>query len=1022
MTRIAEFIEALNEEIAAVKSGRGGSAVKVTDGQFVRQQSGFFLYSFTLENFITAIDDAPVEVQVGGGRVTGQIIQTRGLEVVLSVERDLGATVPEARLLLNSYYLHEMLRKKFEAVQAGELSVNFKLAEQVFEGQSLPRLTAPAAAEPELGQMLNPSQQQAIDHSQSASLTYVWGPPGTGKTATLGRIVEASVKRGLRVLVAVHANAAVDEVTEDIAETLKATAFYQQGQILRLGTPQKESLTADYPWVQIETVVQHLGASLMAEQASLLQERPRIERQLALLVGAGEAAAQQQALEKRGMQLAASVAAGEQVRSRLYAELARKSHAAAEAEERLQKAERSGGIKRLFSGVSLPTLRQARDRAVFERDALRRQIDETHVRLEKEKRHQTEMQAQLAVARQSAALALRPLGITGVEMRGREASLKAESAKLSTRLEDVQKRLADLPRRVLADARVVCTTLAKTFAAKELPDDPFDVLIIDEASMAPMPSLYWALGRCRQIAVIAGDFLQLPPICVAETAMAQKWLGRSVYQLAGIETPEQASSHPAVCLLDTQYRMHPQIAELASGLFYGGLLRSHSSTETRPASAGLGHAPLTLLDTSGAAPWCSRLSGGGRFNLCHAVLAAQTAEKIVRESGHSVGIISPYAAQARLITRILRERGLEKAVRAATVHRFQGGEEDIILFDTVESLGVRVAPMLDDTREGSSARLLLNVALTRAKSQVILLANADYLAQQLSPKSALSHILAQFQKSGERIDGAGLMDSYLMRQRGEWAERAAASAPFPASSGSLHTERSFYAAFKADLLAASQEVILLSPFLSINRSAVLADLLYALSGRGVKVRLFTRPAAEQTGAMALHAEVVIEQMRTMGVEVVERPKMHQKAAILDRAVSWEGSLNILSHRDTGEQMRRFASAPVAEELIRVMDLDAAPARPQAAPSVEARAGEVRTAAPCSVCGRGQVVRVSAGAAVLVCTDGGCSAAKPIPPKSRVPVRTVCRACGVPLLVRHGRTGPFLGCSRYPDCRQTLPLR
>ncbi|MGI4791504.1 MAG: hypothetical protein ACRYFS_21970, partial [Janthinobacterium lividum] len=136
MAIIAEFIEALNEEITAVKSGKGGSAVKVTNGQFIRRQASFFLYSFTLENFITAIDDAPVEVQVGSGRHQGQIIQTQGLEVVIGVERDLGAEVLEARIILNSYYLHEMLRKKFEAVQAGELSINFSLAEQVFAGQS----------------------------------------------------------------------------------------------------------------------------------------------------------------------------------------------------------------------------------------------------------------------------------------------------------------------------------------------------------------------------------------------------------------------------------------------------------------------------------------------------------------------------------------------------------------------------------------------------------------------------------------------------------------------------------------------------------------------------------------------------------------------------------------------------------------------------------------------------------------------------------------------------------------------
>lgn len=33
----------------------------------------------------------------------------------------------------------------------------------------------------------------------------------------------------------------------------------------------------------------------------------------------------------------------------------------------------------------------------------------------------------------------------------------------------------------------------------------------------------------------------------------------------------------------------------------------------------------------------------------------------------------------------------------------------------------------------------------------------------------------------------------------------------------------------------------------------------------------------------------------------------------------------------------------------------------------------------------------------------------------------CPECDNPMVVRQSRTGPFLGCSRYPDCRGTLPL-
>ncbi len=1019
MAIIAEFIKALDEEITAVKSGKGGSAVKVTAGRFLRSQAGLFLYTFTLENIITAIDDAPAEVQVGSARHQGHIVQTQGLEVVVGVERDLGAEVIEARLILSPYYLHEMLRKKFEAVQAGELSVNFSLANQVFAGHSHPRPLTVSQPPPEAVRPPNISQQRAIDHSQSASLTYVWGPPGTGKTSTLGGIVESYVSRGLRVLVAVHANAAVDEVTEDIAETLKNTAFYQQGQILRLGNPQKQTLAADYEMVLVENVVPRLGASLLEEQAALTRNLSRINQQVSGLTAAGKAVAERIALERRKTELANLLIAGSHGLGNFQAQLVQRTKAITELEQKLLNAGAAGSLKRLLLGSSIERNRQAWGRATFERDALRRQLEERAKSQEEIERQKAEVQAHLLVAQRASTQALRSLGVAEAELRELEERHNTEAAKLSKRLEDIEKRLSDLPKRILSDARVICTTLAKTFAAKELPDDPFDVLIVDEASMAPMPYLYWALGRCRRFAVIAGDFLQLPPICIASTPMAQKWLGRSIYQQVGVDTVDQARTNPAVCLLDTQYRMHPAIAAVASDLFYGGLLQSDSSTHSRKAAYNLGQSPLAVLDTSGAAPWCSRLNGGGRFNLYHAVLAAHAAQRVVQSSEASVGIITPYAAQARLITKILQDLGLEKMVRAATVHRFQGGEEDIIIFDTVESAGSKVAPTLDDTQKGSDAKLLLNVALTRAKSQVVVLANLEYLHHQLSAGSSLARILKQFRDGGDQIGSLSLVDSYFTRSFAGSADRVAESCAAEPAAGSLYTERNFYPAFKADLRQAQQEVIVLSPFLSVKRSATLADLLRTLVERGVKVRLFTKPVSEQTGNMALDADTVIQQMRAVGVEVTERPKMHQKAAVIDRALAWEGSLNILSHKDTGEQMRRLPYATMVAETIRALDLDqVSPARPNGA----GHRAQVLSVELCPVCGGDMAVRVGEHDPFLSCTDRNCMGKKNIVLPGCVEVRARCKSCDRPMLVRTGRTGPFLGCSAYPECRETMPLR
>jgi DNA topoisomerase-1 len=39
----------------------------------------------------------------------------------------------------------------------------------------------------------------------------------------------------------------------------------------------------------------------------------------------------------------------------------------------------------------------------------------------------------------------------------------------------------------------------------------------------------------------------------------------------------------------------------------------------------------------------------------------------------------------------------------------------------------------------------------------------------------------------------------------------------------------------------------------------------------------------------------------------------------------------------------------------------------------------------------------------------------------IPTSEVCHVCGAPMVLKFGRTGQFLGCSKYPDCKATRPL-
>ena len=75
---------------------------------------------------------------------------------------------------------------------------------------------------------------------------------------------------------------------------------------------------------------------------------------------------------------------------------------------------------------------------------------------------------------------------------------------------------------------------------------------------------------------------------------------------------------------------------------------------------------------------------------------------------NDLGIITPYNAQADLISKIINEYEINN-VECGTVHRFQGNQRDVIIFDLVDSYGLPyVSQFLYDFK-------LINVAVTCRK-------------------------------------------------------------------------------------------------------------------------------------------------------------------------------------------------------------------------------------------------------------------------------------------------------------------
>ena len=136
----------------------------------------------------------------------------------------------------------------------------------------------------------------------------------------------------------------------------------------------------------------------------------------------------------------------------------------------------------------------------------------------------------------------------------------------------------------------------------------------------------------------------------------------------------------------------------------------------------------------------------------------------------------------------------------------------------------------------------------------------------------------------------------------------------------LFDQDNFYDAFLSDLSNCRKELIIECPFMTIRRISMLLPILRKLRRRGVTILINTRDPAEHDDIYEQQALEAISWLQELGAHVLYTGGHHRKLAILDRNVLWEGSLNILSHNDSCEIMRKITSPILAEQMIRFLNI------------------------------------------------------------------------------------------------------
>jgi hypothetical protein len=610
----------------------------------------------------------------------------------------------------------------------------------------------------------------------------------------------------------------------------------------------------------------------------------------------------------------------------------------------------------------------------------------------------------------------------------------SERQPLLDELNSINKVLADIEAAVMRGASVIGATVTKVYlSAKDLP--AFDVVVIDEASMVILPALYFAVGLAREKAVISGDFRQLPPIVQTEQKAILDEIGTDVFHAAGVvEAVDASDNDPRVVMLEEQYRMHKAICGLISDFMYRGRLRPSASVMAWPAKARDPlSGPLTIIDTSSLWPFETQTASFSRYNLVHALVVRNLLLRL-HEAGHTndgaFGVCTPYAAQAKLIRRLIEdEKYLKGEVSAGTVHRYQGDEKTAIIIDIPESVGGgrSIGRFLQGDHEDDDGAKLLNVAVSRAREHLVIVANLTYLDGRLPSGALLRKILFEIQASGQVLDAREILSLQPADLRGL---RRPVDIDLETQRTGLFKQKDFDTVFCADVSQANASVVIFSAFVTPERVGSYGDLFRQKILEGVKIRCVTRPPQSNGSIPPERGREALDALEGIGVIVDCRRDLHQKVVIVDDRVVWFGSLNPLSHTGrTDEVMMRALAPGFASELARQIAIRTVKR------DDDSKSSAVQSENPrCDKCGgRTFYFWSNRLRRPFFACEGDCKwvqdatsaalgrqaqqATDDLPAEG-----PPCPKCGQPTRRRRGRHGAFYGCSSYPQCDGTVNVR
>lgn len=322
---------------------------------------------------------------------------------------------------------------------------------------------------------------------------------------------------------------------------------------------------------------------------------------------------------------------------------------------------------------------------------------------------------------------------------------------------------------VLAKHRVFISTVASISGKTDIFNlKKFDIVIVDEASQILEPQIVGILPKCSKF-ILIGDHKQLPAIVLQDPESSKT--NNELLESIGLKNRknslferlytycEKNKFDFAYDKLTYQGRMHREVALFPNHSFYQSELKeafdipnlpiktkedlkrqiqplSLSSPTKNDLSDLLARKRLVFFQSK-----ADKQNHFGKSNIQEADLVVRIVQAIKKlyafnskpfSEKKTIGIITPFRNQIALIKQKLEEENIPnfEDITVDTVERYQGSQRDIIIFSFAINNPFQLNGIVNLNDDGTVDRKL-NVALTRAKEQLILIGNDSFLSNNL---------------------------------------------------------------------------------------------------------------------------------------------------------------------------------------------------------------------------------------------------------------------------------------------------